>query len=210
MAFAEEEWARGYVRDHAMQAMGAIGVPRLYKHPSILANVEAERNWVGLPGMLWLGEPGRGKTLAMASWLRANIQRFVVGGRLSGLWSNASEMLMAVRDSFAKGTSEADACRRFTSPALLCLDDLGCEKETDWTRTIVYHVFERRIREGLFTAVTSPKRLSDWGEFEPRLASRLSLFKVVELVGPDRRLTLSAQKLVGDVVWSNVSEVIRG
>jgi len=202
--FARDLWARGYVREHPSQAMAAMGVPLLYRSGSLLKKVKPLSDWRSRAGILWLGAPGTGKTLAMAAWLGASVHNFVVAGRLSGVWVSAGDMLLTIRDTFGRGTSEVDACRKFTEPALLCLDDLGCENETDWTRTILYHVFEARLREGLFTVVTSPRTSSEWDLFGGRLASRLALFRVIELVGRDRRYDVQSQVEVGEIIWANV------
>jgi hypothetical protein len=204
VGWAKHDWAIEYVLEHPLEAMGAMGVPLLYRHPQLLLNVKPEVAWQHRAGLLWLGAPGTGKTVAMASWLRSCIHNFVVGGRLSGVWVSAGDMLLSIRDTFGRGTSEVEACKRFTEPALLCLDDLGCENDTEWTRSILYHVFEARIREAKFTAVTSPRTSTQWDEFGGRLASRLALFRAIELVGRDRRYDRDSQEAVGGIVWGSV------
>jgi DNA replication protein DnaC len=72
---------------------------------------------------------------------------------------------------------------------LLVLDDLGAERETAWSASVLFMLLDRRYREFKPTVVSSnlmPAEISD--RMGDRVASRLAAGAGVLLDGPDRRL----------------------
>ena len=79
-----------------------------------------------------------------------------------------------------------------TQPALV-LDDMGAEKMSEWSFTIVYRLLSHRINHDLSTIITSNLPLREIDAWEPRVASRLCEWTVIELSGKDRRLDGKSQ-----------------
>jgi DNA replication protein DnaC len=77
---------------------------------------------------------------------------------------------------------------------VLLLDDLGAEKETEWTQEQLYRVINHRYNEGLPTLIAGNVPLD---EIEPRIASRIRdtrIGQVIVLTGPDYRTRPQARK----------------
>lgn len=128
---------------------------------------------------LWSRTNGTGKThLAAAIAL-------TVG---DGFFINASELLDAVRDSYA-GDGYCKEFQAARHAPLLVLDDLGAQRITEWGEERLYVLLNRRYDDLLPLVVTSnlaPDRLGDAvGE---RIASRImGMCAKVHVEGPDHR-----------------------
>lgn len=105
------------------------------------------------------------------------------------IFTTGAELLLNIRKTFNGGDStEADLISCYSSPDLLVIDDLGAEKATDWARTTLYVIIDRRDREMMPTIVTSNSSLQQIAvNFCGRIASRLSNSKVIEINMPDYR-----------------------
>ena len=78
--------------------------------------------------------------------------------------------------------------REFTEYRTLILDDLGAEKQTDFSAATLYAILARRRNLQRLTIVTSNQTLQEINAWEPRLASRLGEFSTVRLPNIDRRI----------------------
>jgi DNA replication protein DnaC len=70
----------------------------------------------------------------------------------------------------------------------LILDDLGAEKQTDFSAATLYAIIARRRNWQQLTIVTSNQTLEEINAWEPRLASRLAEFHPIRLPDIDRRI----------------------
>jgi len=131
-----------------------------------------------------LGGVGTGKTHLLAAV--ANALMYTTA---RPLYCVVPEFLAFLRESFDAGQSES-CSRRFElvrNAGVLLLDDLGAEKESEWTQEQLYRVINHRYNEGLPTLIASNLPLS---EIEPRIASRLRdtrIGQVIVMSGPDYR-----------------------
>jgi DNA replication protein DnaC len=119
---------------------------------------------------------------------------------LSVRWESSIELLERVKRSFGTGR-EDDVFGTFVAPKVLILDDLGTEQGTEWSRTVVYRLVEKRLSLLHFTFITTTVPPEEWWNIDPRLASRFSLFKQVACSSDDDlRRSPAARAHVGGAV----------
>lgn len=113
-----------------------------------------------------LGPVGVGKTFEAAAIVRA----LLLDSRVPALLTGVSEMLDKLRPN-ADGASDIG---QFQCAPVLVLDDLGSEKQTEWTDEQLYRVADYRNVRNLPTIVTSnlsPEKLEE--TYGPRVCRRL-------------------------------------
>lgn len=181
-------------RDKETQCcLNRAGIPSDYRDADIGLVKDARiKAWAKNPtvGLILSGEPGRGKTYAACAVLREFAKRKTV------MFSSLRDMLRNIRATFDSYDSEQSVLSRYFKSGLLCLDDMGKEKLTDWGAEKAFSVIDERIAEGRPTIITSNYGWDDMlrktfgsGDTETvdSMASRLSMFEFVEVVGEDRR-----------------------
>jgi len=151
------------------------------------AQLERFREWRGADPsetMVTLtGPPGVGKTHLATATLR----RFVEGGKRGGRWIAVSRMVETMREEVAGRVSGA-LMPRLISASLLILDDLGAQRETDWTLDRLYLLLSERYNELRPTVITTNLSLDQIGErIDARIASRLVEGLVVPMRWDDHR-----------------------
>ena len=62
--------------------------------------------------------------------------------------------------------------RELMDVGLLCLDDLGAEKRSEWTDQELYYLIDSRYRKGLKTIITSNNDITGLSE-DSRLSDRI-------------------------------------
>lgn len=146
--------------------------------------VEPERSlstWAESPSNLVLvGAVGTGKTHAAIACARAAHER-----RLPFVFAPVVEVLDALRP----GGNERLTAPKLAAAPLLILDDLGSEKESEWTTERLYAIVNRRWMEKRPTIVTSNLGQADLAKaVGERLYSRIADGAIaVKLGGVDRR-----------------------
>jgi DNA replication protein DnaC len=103
------------------------------------------------------------------------------------------EFAVMIRDSMDKSSSESEAkiIHKYSKPRTLFFDDIGAEKTSDYIRSILFVLIERRnTTMGNRTVITSNLSLSELDkEHGARIASRISeMCRVVRMTGVDRRI----------------------
>jgi DNA replication protein DnaC len=106
---------------------------------------------------------------------------------------SVSELLATMRAK--EGTSELD--RKLLLPNPIFLDDLGTESITDWSRDILFRIFEYRLNHRYPTFITSNLTLNELKDrLHERVTSRIiGLCVPVMLKGKDRRMDVLADKV---------------
>lgn len=109
------------------------------------------------------------------------------------LFWNTTELLRSIKADFDRGNAEKERAeeRLMEHQGLLFLDDLGSERMSDWVAETFYLVVNYRYNRLLPTIYTSNFGVADLAErIGDRTVSRIvGSSDVVELVGPDRRIT---------------------
>lgn len=149
------------------------------------------------PGLYLFGKrpesrlaPGNGKTMLAVSALRelvldpdikVNDLRFIFVPRL----------LLEIQDTFdAPERRTVKIVDKYVEPELLVWDDFGAEKLSDFAvRTLYTILYEREGRSNIFTSNLSLEDVESRDSYNERMTSRIAgSCRLVELVGPDRRM----------------------
>ena len=135
-------------------------------------------------GLLLCGQVGTGK-----SFLAAAIANELISQGTPCLMTNFSRIISRVSEKFGGDQKYLDDLNRFD---LLIIDDLGAERDTEFTWEKVMNVIDARYRAGLPLIITTnlePKDFTDRGDIRrQRVFSRLKEMCIcLEVKGTDRR-----------------------
>lgn len=153
-------------------------------------------------GYLLCGATGRGKTHLAAAVLRewiatghaSRMRRYALReeAEISAWFCELPGLLAEIRRSFGDrengGRNERALVKPLREARALVLDDLGAERVSAWTLSVVYEVVNHRLARLMPTIVTTNVSIDDIHGWDPRIASRLASLAIVRLEGPDRRL----------------------
>lgn len=153
-------------------------------------------------GFCLRGKTGIGKTYAATAIAKAAYRRALSlearqrdtdtsASRAGGLiWQTCPALLSRIRSSFRNqsGETEAEIIAQYARCAVLLLDDVGAEKQTDFSAAILYAIISERRNWRRFTIITTNQNLEEISAWEPRLASRLAEMAEISLPDIDRRL----------------------
>ena len=201
-------------------------IPRRYEHctfdsfeihhPSHEGSLRLAREWAGLypvvdHGLLFLGEPGRGKTHLAVAIGRELLQS--KGCRV--LFCEQRALLKALQGTFESGSAqrESEILRPAIEAELLILDDLGAGRTTPWAKDVMHDIIAQRYNDqrpmvitsnlpfdeakepsrGRGRAVDAPLTLRD--RLGDALISRLhEMCRIVRVDGKDYRSGVLAQR----------------
>lgn len=135
-------------------------------------------------GLLLCGQVGTGK-----SFLAACIANELISQGAPCLMTNFSRIISRISEKFGGDQKYLDDLNRFD---LLIIDDLGAERDSDFTWEKVMNVIDARYRAGLPIIITTnlgPKDFADRGDIRrQRVFSRLKeMCILLEVKGADRR-----------------------
>lgn len=127
-------------------------------------------------GLLLSSIPGTGKTHLMAA-----ITNQLVNNMTSVIFVVVPELLQQIRSTYGKGTqTEGQIMYGLAECDLLILDDIGAEKQSDWTMEKLFTVIDSRYRDRkpiLFTTNCNSVELRD------RLGDR-TFSRIMEICEP--------------------------
>lgn len=141
----------------------------------------------GLSAVPWLylqSPPGRGKTHLLAACIGNLVKR---ENPVAACYFSAPDLYLQLVEQ-SHGEDFQGFIQSLKERAVLALDDLGAERQTEFGQDTIHGILDYRYRQGKPTLIASNKAP---GEFTPRLASRLRDSSVVNLVlmqGIDIRL----------------------
>lgn len=144
------------------------------------------------------GAPGTGKTHLAIKLLNHAVARIDVERAASlsgqfftrGLFLPSVEFFLNLRATYSgDGEAESTYLEKITGNHILCLDDVGAEKVTDWSRQMFYLLIDRYYRNNQQLIVTSNLSLTRLSQvFDDRVSSRLiEMGACVTLSGKDHR-----------------------
>ena len=143
----------------------------------------------GGENLLLMGKTGTGKT-----HISTAIAREVIRKGYDVIYDTTQNIISDFEiDRFKNAYSQAEPkADKYLECDLLIVDDLGTEFITPFTVSTIYNLVNTRQNRGLSTIIStnlSPEELSR--RYEDRIYSRLigTGYRVLQFVGPDRRLT---------------------
>ncbi len=176
---AATERLRGFV-DHAgipplyeKASLDNFVVPQLHENPlahrALGAVVNQVRKYAkeefpfgtDKPGLLFIGEPGTGKThLAVAAL------RILMARGFEGLFFDYQNLLQRIRAGYdaTSGASDREAYRSALETEVLLLDDLGAHRVLDWIEDTVTSIVTHRCNHKKALIATTNLRDPDAGD----------------------------------------------
>ncbi len=169
------------VQDRAERLLRSARIPRRYDHcslesfethhPSHAAACDVAAGWVARwplveHGLLFLGQPGTGKTHIAVGIARA--VACTKGGRV--LFYEQRDLLKEIQATFDAGSSrtESDILRRILDCEVLVLDDLGAGRTTAWARDVMHDLIGQRYNDRAPLILTSNLATGEDDGGEPR------------------------------------------
>lgn len=145
-------------------------------------------NWTGAEGMLIIGGVGVGK-----SWMASGIMNSLLQFNCkSATWANVPGLFLQIQLE-KMGENMHALIAKLQEPELLILDDLGAEKPSEWTESVLYNVIAARYSRKASVVVTANCPLKKLEErIGLRSLDRLLAFcggKPTILDGPTKRWT---------------------
>jgi len=113
------------------------------------------------PGLLFLGDPGTGKThLAVA------VMRILISRGFECLFFDYQDLLVRIRSSYdpASGSGRQDSYRAALECEVLVLDDLGAHRVTDWVEDTITSIITHRCNHKRPLIATSNLRDPEAGD----------------------------------------------
>lgn len=118
---------------------------------------------------IWSTQRGTGKTRLSCSILTSIKLKHEISIR----FISVPDYLYKLRNSYRENTVDATSMvRELMDVGLLCLDDLGAEKRSEWTDQELYYLIDSRYRKGLKTIITSNNDITGLSE-DSRLSDRI-------------------------------------
>ncbi len=131
-------------------------------------------------GLLLTGQVGTGKThlsAAIANYLMFKKYVPVKFGNVTSLLSEIKETYNDEENKKANKETEGKIIKSLSSVRLLIIDDLGKEKSTDWSNTIIYTIINNRYENYKPTIVTTNLSIK---ELENRIGDA-SVSRLIEM-----------------------------
>lgn len=133
------------------------------------------------------GKVGRGKTVLMSGMVKELLRE---SKRIK--WIIYSDFILGLQSSYRNEAIDPyDMISEIAKyQGILCVDDMGAEKLTDFVRQTTYHIINFREQYTLQTLITSNFSLAEIDEqIDSRVSSRIAgMCEIIELTGEDKRL----------------------
>ena len=192
----QECQAKTQIKNDSRSAMAESSVPTKYTKASLesfeqdMKAKAMESLQAGRDGVFLYGPQGTRKTTLGTAIFKELLLSAVTRNGLSAKWATAPALLADIRATYQADSkkNEVAVVNELSKVKLLLIDDLGAEKITDWSVSAFYSILSSRINWENFTIVTSNCSLKEIHAWEPRIASRLGSFYVINMTGKDYRL----------------------
>lgn len=185
------EWETQQEQAKRLQRLANAGIPLGYR--------DAENGdsrvilWAQNPtkGLLIQGNVGRGKTHNACIALRIAIE-----GGYSARFTTFDDLLRECRATFKNADTEQAVITRYANVGMLCIDDMGKERLTEWSLPVVFAIINKRgmnLRPTIITTQYTGAQLIDRmtvngdAETAKAIISRLMEYYRVTIEGKDWR-----------------------
>ena len=122
--------------------------------PAFDRSVEYAKGFVDeKKGLIYFGSVGTGKTHLVAA-----IANYIINiHKISVKFGSITSLLNEIKATYSEGSKETEynIIKELSSVNLLIIDDLGKEKPTDWTSSILYTIINNRYEDYRPTIVTT-------------------------------------------------------
>jgi len=100
------------------------------------------------------------------------------------------DLVCRIKSTFGSVTAETEysILEDLTKYQVLIIDDIGSEKQSDFSWTTLLLLINKRIMDGKRTIITTNLGIKQIDAIEPRLASRLGSFLQIKMPDVDRRI----------------------
>jgi len=178
------------------EALGGIRVPKKYvkaaqnQFEGALRKDFEQSTDENCEGLLLIGDTGSRKTTFGTKVMLARLPYHVKNGEIDAMWETAPNIITEIKGTFnsnAKNT-EVGVVKKYSEKGMLMIDDLGAEKESDWSISMFYSIISNRINWERFTIVTTNLSMGQLKAWNPRIASRLASFHVLDMGNKDYRI----------------------
>lgn len=182
-------WEAEQERQRVNSRLSASGIPSGYLSAK---PGEEVAQWADSPskGLLIQGEVGRGKTHQACGALIRFIER---GG--TARFTTFDDLLRECKATFQNWDTEEEVIARYANTGMLCIDDMGKERPTEWSLPIIFAIVNKRSMSGKPTIITTQytgkqlfHRLTV-GDAETARAiiSRMMEYRRIKVEGKDHR-----------------------
>ena len=185
-----EENAKAEAEQKRRERLERSGVPLIYQEAK-LALCEAPVKSYKDGSLLLQGKPGRGKTYSACAILMDRIDKHPVR------FVTMEKLLRECKACFNGQDTEANVIGRYTGTRLLCLDDIGKERLTEWSLPIFFSIINERLENDRPTIITtnytgaelmSCFTVNNDEQTAYAIVSRMSGYQRIVLEGEDRRI----------------------
>lgn len=134
--------------------------------------------------LLFMGTPGTGKTHLAAAITNYVIREFGIPVK----FGTFTDILESIKKTF-RSASDEEVIENLVSVPLLVIDDLGKERKSEWSNSILYTVINRRYEDYLPVIITTNETMETLKKNvgEATLSRLIEMCDGVKMVGMDYR-----------------------
>ena len=139
-------------------------------------------------GVFFTGGTGVGKTYALHA-IKKRAEEICGYNTCSGI-ENWAELLFELKEKINSNNIRDFLSNHVTSKLHIFLDDVGAEKQTEWSQEMLYLIVNRAYEQGHALFIVTNLSIEEFtNKYGERITSRLvEMCEVIELTGEDRRI----------------------
>ncbi len=187
------------------QVLAELGIPPRYAGKGLIETNPVHQMALKLiqhgKSLLLTGACGSGKThlaVALLNWWYAEQLTENREGRIfplkRGRFVVVPDLLLEIKASWDekenfRGENEKEIIDRYGFYSFLVLDDLGSETMSEWSRTVISNIINRRYNECKQTIITTNLSTAELAAIDDRIPSRFSeMGQIIDLGKKDWRV----------------------